>query len=412
MGNRLTSNTVAELDSIDKFFSSSKFVDSIKTLSDTNQYWAEYLGIAFLQPYGINNKSVCTSDTAIYELNPDIIGQLLVANPDYPYWVCLSTLWIFPQASTGGDNVSTRIEFSNLYSGFSQPFIENNCNQLSVGENYIDTFAFGCDYPFTSQTLFGKTIAGSSIIDSYQKGIFTLNNIMAFSSAAYAVEYLQYLNINTSECSFNTTRDLIPMLNFWTKTNNTTQTAHAADGVFYDNSSVILQLSRKVQKIIVSFASLPTLQTLFGTINSDPLYAQYVQVFNSSDYDQVYSDLQSNLNTYGYAFAKATLTCLDNAQVNVQSYQVELLFNYYQGVSTQFFELLPQETQLEINDKHSLLYGFPRLNEGSLVFIGGPTRGLIGMTLTQINLLASYVYWAFTTISELSDCVENFLATT
>jgi hypothetical protein len=361
--------------------------------------------LAFLQPYGINNKSVCINTDTIYSLNPELIGQFLVAKSDYPFWVALSTLWIFPQVSTGADNISTRIEFTNLYSGFSQPFITNNCNQLKVGENYIDTFALGCDYPYANAFDYST----SSLINSYQNGIFTLNDIMAFSSSAYDELYLSEFKINTSDCSFNTSDNIIPMFNFWTKSNNTTQTCHTADGGFYDNSSLILQLSRQVKKIIVSFASLPTLQTLFGTINSDPLYAQYVQVFDSNDYDTVYNLLQSNLKTYGYAYAYCSLTCLTNPQVNVESYNVELLFNYYQGKSQQFFDLLPLETKLEIDDPLSKLYGFPRLNNGSLLFIGGIENGFIGMTISQVNLLSSYVFWAFTTISDLKSLVEQFI---
>lgn len=212
------------------------------------------------------------------------------------------------------------------------------------------------------------------------------------------------------------------------------QTTNLIDGGFSDNSGVLSLVARGVKRVI-SFTSanemnnlFSSVARLFGTASSqvcvtakEALAGTSLQIFNTSDYTGDTTTLgyigiaKQFANTYasgGPTFARASLRVLPNKLYGVAgNYTVDILFVLDVSSST-FNTQIASSISSQFTTSNSVINpvkynNFPNFG----VFFQNPSRGIIGFTPDQVNLLSTYTDWSLNQPSLQSNVFSIFGST-
>lgn len=388
-----------------------------------NNIWINIISSSYLKPYGLQSKIVSINEKYAKEIkknNPDINEQdIIVPPPDYPFWICDSSLLYDPIVKEG----STVFPMTTLYSGFPQ-ILSNGSN--SIGGNFIYTYAYGCKYPennnFTNKNsiptfgdLQNPDLQTNVSIPKYQ-GYLTLDYMIGMSSAAYG-----YNTYKISETNLPILRqaDIVnPLVNMWCdKDPNNTKVVQAVDGYISGNATGIVSLVARKQKKIISFITPGTytavsiedfdkqlrigseISSLYGaaeatnslSYTSNP---NSIQIFEKSKFEDFVQQALARKKSGGVVYVRQKLRVLPNYRNGVDgNYEVDILYIVSQPTDN-FNNLLPPEISNQFMDPNSPFYQFPNYPIDTSY-----TKG-------QINLLLSFCY-AIVMNTELKDIIKS-----
>lgn len=184
------------------------------------------------------------------------------------------------------------------------------------------------------------------------------------------------------------------------------QSAKLSDGGFSDNTGVISLLSREVKHIISfqngtslsDFSDNCDLKALFGLAKTNcyvegQLSMNTIQVFKTTDFNNIFSQFQKTFNSGGPTFARANLEVLPNLNNGiVGKYTVDILFVILLP-SSKFVNSLPLEVKNQITNTSSLSRGDFNNFPNYATFFPNLNMGGISLTLSQTNLLSTYTDW-------------------
>lgn len=386
------------------------YIISFKTDKPEN-IWIDNAAKIFLEPFNCNKKVISLNKyygKKIKENNPNI-SEILVPPPEYPFWICNTTLLYTPSIINGCNFVP----FTPYYSGFPQIIGEGDDK---VGGNLIETFSYGCEIPSNNEL--NKTDTLKNVNISKDQGYLTLDNLIGTSSAAYA--YITYL---LSQTKFTKDISLLnPTYNLWcSESPNNTKISQFGDGVLSDNTGIISLLGRNVKNIIslITPGSVfpeteeellnnkdinTSLSPLFGFGKFSPEFppnVNAVQVFESSSYkdilDQILYCKKYNNNII---YAKKKLKVMPNKLNGIEgNYEVNLLIIITQ-LSPYFNNNLPSNISSQFTNPESYYYQFPNYPDIELLY------KVIDYPKGKTNLLLSYTYWLINN-TELKDIIKS-----
>jgi hypothetical protein len=279
-------------------------------------------------------------------------------------------------------------------------------NGQDVGGGLMEPFAMGSSW---QQDLSGNP--GETLVDTTQPARpFSLCDIVGISSAAF---------VETFQKSFSDLDFLIPAYPYWPVENravakNAASSFEFADGGNLEDTGICALLARGLPKII-AFVNGQTplaqtdsgeivvdsqIQLLFGVpptpaslarkevtrkdIPNDDL--QFVQVFNSGDYNALAEGLWAANNAGGPAMFAQTLTTMANTNFGVESYTVEVLWVYNTWVQN-WYKLLDD--------------GISLLVDTTLNFPNFDTVLQLDLSAAEVNLLANLSCWNLLTNSAM-----------
>jgi hypothetical protein len=380
--------------------------------------WQGLIGTYVLQPFNLWNQNLNGFPDKYYAPDPAALnapGGILARNPT----LGAGQFYLMERARPGlliNSSVvsNSAVDGSQLLPFESTPealgvrsfFPSVGANGQDVGGGLMEPFAMGSAW---QQDLTGNP--AETLADTTQPARpFSLNDIVGISSAAF---------VETFQKSFSELDFLIPAYPYWpvenrTAAKNAASSFEFADGGNLEDTGLCALLARGLPKIIAFVnGQTPLAQTdsgeivvdsqvqlLFGVpptpaslarkevtrkdIPNDDL--QFVQVFDSGDYDALAAGLWAANSAGGPAMFAQTLTTLANPNFGVASYTVEVLWVYNTWVQ-KWHDLLDDPMKL--------------LVDTTLNFPNYDTVLQLDLSAAEVNLLANLSCWNLRTNSAM-----------
>jgi len=381
-----------------------------KSKNDIGLAWNNAIGKMILEPYGLNlEKPVSISKEHakyIKNRNPKLNKPIIQVHKSF--WICNTTLCSL-------EYPHIIIPLTPLYCGVNQKIKNKNKNNNFIGGMLVENYAFG-----------NNIDNNENIIDIVNIGtdnkIKKLSDMIGTSSTAYASILYNTKNDNNF-AKYMLPDDIDSLIPSYIINK---QNVKLSDGSLADNSGIISLVARGVKRII-SFVNttlnidddillycetciLPHFGLLSSKCSLESFARNTIQVFKSSDYnDYILPQLLKTLENGGPVFARKSLEVLKNEINGVKGgYFCDILFIVLQP-SSKFTEKLSKEIIDEITNhplkslkKHGKFNNFPNYE----VAFQNLDKGMLNLTLSQINLLSSYTDWCLNQ-PELKSIVEE-----
>lgn len=374
--------------------------------------WNYAIGKIFLDHYNIFGKIFVQDNeyaSKVSGVNKNI--KFITPRENCGFWICNTT--VENKDTMQGGYVQCQI--TPLYSGISESI---GSYPETVGGVFIDTFAFGAKNPFrlNSGGFNGyQRMKKVMNIPNSQGGLFTLENAIGTSSAAYGyVSYvLSIIGDKLGAEYLSKVDEFNPVFNLWSPNEYRTIPTQLVDGYVCDNTGILSLVQRGSKHIIAfnnntsiedSFCSLGLMQ-LFGVNKNQGCTVipntDTIQIFRSEDWALVESQINETKSKGGATYCHLTLDVIKNKQNAVEGgYKVELLIIIL-NPSTIYNNKLPTEISSTFSDASGPYPFFP--NYPTMLINGVET---IEMTPEQVNLLSSYTEWSISN-TELKDIIKN-----
>jgi hypothetical protein len=357
--------------------------------------WNNAIGKMILEPYNIDFKNpiAMNKEHANSILNRNQSIKKVLYSRYNSFWLCNTTLCdeLFPHIV---------VPLTPLYGGFHQK-LYNNGNM--TGGTLVENHSFGSEIEKQKDTSIET-----------RDNVKTLTDMIGTSSTAYATMlYKQSKDNNVLKYILpKDLTSLIPNYNIIGDTTNSS--SKLADGGFSDNTGILSLAARNV-KHIIAFANIHNTIESKCQINILPLFGIFsencnkldtlsptgnfdVQIFNTGDYEKyIKPQFLKTKNDGGPVFARHTLEVIKNEKNGVKGgYEVDILFIVL-AESINFLNKLPDEIKNEITDvplksfkkHHGKFNKFPNYDVAFHNF----EKGMLYLSLSQINLLSSYTDW-------------------
>ena len=363
-----------------------------------DKLWQYVVGKCFLEPYGLNSKSMVMNQKRAKHYMENNLTETEVPIEGRPFWISNAAV----ECNKGCSNLTSTPAYAGISSRVS-------ANDDIVGGVLIETPCFDSRNPCI-EIKPGKQNVDLELIRS-----FTINDIIGASSAAfsYIVEQLddkimKYIKIKSGE--FET---LNPKFNFWDSQGENNTELVTTDGYRVDNLGIVSLLSRRCKKILCMCANLEiessllntNLYPLFGIWNENGGSADITdgsQVFYKEDWIHVKNYIEDKMRIGGPVYLHKRLRVKPNKRLSVEgNYEVELLI-FFLYPSVNYISLLNPEIQAQMNtgENTGSLNNFPNYKT---VFQN--KKQIAGYTRIQVNLLHYYVQWCLKTCKHL---IVNF----
>jgi len=357
--------------------------------------WNNAIGKMILEPYNIDFKNPIAMNkehaNSILSRNPNI--KKVLYSRYKSFWLCNTTLCdeLFPHIV---------VPLTPLYGGFHQK-LYNNGNM--TGGTLVENHSFGSEIEKQKDTSI-ETV----------NNIKTLTDMIGTSSTAYAT-MLYKQSKNNNVLKYILPKDLTSLIpNYNILGDIVNSTSKLADGGFSDNTGILSLAARNV-KHIIAFANIHNSIESKCQINILPLFGIFsencnkldtlsptgnfdVQIFNTEDYEKYIKPQFSKTRIDGGpVFARHTLEVIQNEKNGVNGgYSVDILFIVLEP-SRNFLDKLPDEIKKEITNvplksfkkHHGKFNKFPNYDVAFHNF----EKGMLYLSLSQINLLSSYTDW-------------------
>ncbi|CAE7769672.1 unnamed protein product [Symbiodinium pilosum] len=400
---------------------------------DPHGIWVNAFNEVLLKPIGLGNMSkyMAPDENTVQRIvrdNPHLQREdFIIPAPERPRAFVMLGVLLAPLGHESADDTVVSLQMSPDFSG--SPFYPGREGQLKydeegerwlhrsdipalkmvIGGGMVETFAFGSDTPFSSQS------GGHHVKMPSPSEPFSLAKAVGVSSAAFSALTSQAMDVLGGQ----TAQALIPVSTLWPVTSKRFPGPKAAakfkigDGGHMDNSGLMPALQRKVPRIAMfldtdvkigmksdfcafvpvdpgelSGAAAWYFVDKFGLgAHVDGSFLMHNQVFRFKDLQPILCDLQTHRRAGRPAVSLRDLEVIKNSWWGIEGGWTVKLLVYHLDNSKVFENQLPADTQKELaKGKKGMFANFPQFS-----MVKQNPRSLISYTSAQVNLLSALV---------------------
>lgn len=349
--------------------------------------WNYVCGKNFLESYGLFDMPVVEDEERADFYRDNNFLECIYPREDRPFWLSNATI----RANNGPVHLTSCCMYSGIQS------------RVKIGDTYIGGYLIECPC-INSENPNIHLEDYEEEVDVRTTNIFTLNDIIGTSSAAFA----NYIDEEKEKLKkqFHTGLELFgsvnPTYKFWDIKSDKNLVTSAVDGYLVDNTGIIALLARGCEKIMCmsanqeinnedyhngNFLHLFGKWREYGGLSVDDGISDTSQVFRGEDLDPFLEQIRERKASGGPVYVRIVLEVLENKRLCIKGgFNVELLMFFIYPCSDYISQLIPEvRDQIVPNGE---LANFPNYktilqNKGSIA----------KYTIPQINSLSYYIQW-------------------
>lgn len=402
--------------------------------TDLDTLWERFIGETILGPVGLASRTAFMAASpshrdSIKQRNPHLHLQnddFLIPQPGRPPVFVMGGTILSPVGYRDEGASAVNLQMSPDYTG--SPFYPANARvsyeaaegslssesirEAVVGGGFVESFAFGSAAPSASGQHGGPADAPASALAQIVRQRFTLLKAVSISSAAYGASLARFVGLNHVD----------PEITYWPVTaagalGQQERRYNAGDGGNTDDSGMLAMLQRGATKVVwllntdtgisdstdLDFCNFATagvspvghctnqLYDKFGfATDSASDFIARNQVFQAEELAPLLCELQRLKSQGRPVVHRQAFEVQPNSHWGIAGgYEVEIVF-VYNEVCQQFYDLLPEETQRDIDQGWSGSFGnFPHYST-----VHEDNEEFTSLTNEQVNLLAALSEYA------------------